>query len=129
MTSLSKELFTETKVSPSRRGYEGIFSGRLNENYMENPDEAHLTFNMDNRKTLGVREDTTEKYADIVSGGGAMTMVACISRRLEAIIHPPFLVFKNIDRIYPKRRIPDNVPEVSYLTGTKGCMYTEIFKE
>lgn len=78
---------------------------------------------------MGVRGDTTVKYVDSVSGGDAMTMIVLISRGLEDISHPPFLVFKNRDRIYPIRGIADNVPRFSYRTGPKGWIYTSVFQQ
>jgi hypothetical protein len=42
---------------------------------MENLDKIHFTVNMDNGCTLGFRGDTVVKYADVVVGGDAMTMV------------------------------------------------------
>lgn len=38
----------------------------------------------------------------------------------DAIIQPPFMVFKTQDRNYPIRGIPDEGPGASYHIGPKG---------
>lgn len=48
-----------------KRGFE---TGLLNEGRIENADETHFVFNMDNRKTLGFKGEAHVKYADFVSG-------------------------------------------------------------
>lgn len=76
MTSSEKELFLD-KIVELHIGEVmwGPSSGRLNENIMENADETHLIFNMDNGKRLGHRRETTVQYADFVSGGDEIKMM------------------------------------------------------
>ena len=57
----------------------GFQNGSFDENLIENLDKTHFTVNMDNGKALGFRGDTSVKYADVVAGGEAMTMVVRIS--------------------------------------------------
>ncbi|KAL3702045.1 hypothetical protein R1sor_020067 [Riccia sorocarpa] len=57
----------------------GFQSGELDENLQENIDETHFIVNMDNGKTVGFRGDETVKYADVVSGGVAFTMVVKVT--------------------------------------------------
>ena len=61
---------------------------------MENFDETHFVINMDNGRTLGFKGDTDVKYADVTSGGEAMTMVVRLNVRG---IENPFMIFKNKD--------------------------------
>ena len=53
----------------------GFDSGLFDENLMENIDETHFVVNMDNGRTLDFRDDTSTKYAEVVSGGDSMTLV------------------------------------------------------
>ena len=53
----------------------GFQNGIFDKNLMENLDETHFIVNMDNGRVLGFWGDTSVKYADVVAGGEAMTMV------------------------------------------------------
>lgn len=108
-----------------KRGFEG---GRLNENYVENADETHFVFNMDDGRTLGFRGDNSVKYADVVSGGEAITMMVRLTGGVNARIETPMLIFKNVKRSYPIQGVPDNVPGVCYRTGPKAWMDGKVFK-
>ena len=55
--------------------HHGFQNGIFDENLIENLDEIYFTVNMDNGKALGFQGDTSVKYADVVAGGEAMTMV------------------------------------------------------
>ena len=55
--------------------YPRFQNGIFDKNLMENLDETHFTINMDNGKALGFWGDTSIKYAHVVAGGEAMTMV------------------------------------------------------
>jgi hypothetical protein len=57
----------------------GFQIGIFDENLIKNIDETHFVINMDNGRTLEFQENTTVKYADVVSGGDSMTMVVRIS--------------------------------------------------
>ena len=61
--------------------------------------------NMDNGKTLGLSGDDQVKYADVTSGGEAITMLLSLSGGPYARIEVPFLIFKNKDGIYPIRNV------------------------
>ena len=100
--------------------HRGFQSGIFDEHLIDNMDETHFTINMDNGRTLGFRGDVSVKYADVVAGGEAITMVVRISGGRRAIIEPPMLIFSNENRNYPIRGLDDNIPGVSYRTGPKG---------
>jgi hypothetical protein len=46
--------------------YRGFSNGTFNENLMENINELHFVMNMNNRRTLGFRGDTTMSYVEVV---------------------------------------------------------------
>lgn len=107
----------------------GFGSGLLNEDNIENADETHFVFNMDNGKTLGFVGDKHVKYADVVSGGEPITLMVRLSGGRDATIHPPMLIFKNGARSYPVRGVPDIIPGVCYRTGPKGWMDGTVWKD
>ena len=53
-------------------------SAELQEEFVENADETHFVFNIDNGRTIGLRGDDHFKYADIVSGDEWITMMVRI---------------------------------------------------
>ena len=76
MLSSEKEALLEKTVSYYMGELQpGFESGLLNEDNIENADETHFVFNMDNRKTLGFVGDKHIKYADVVSGGDPITLM------------------------------------------------------
>lgn len=105
----------------------GFASGELQEDNMENADETHFVFNMDNGKTLGMIGDNDVKYADVVSGGEPITMMVRLSGGRHAAIHPPMLIFKNVNRSYPIRGVEDSVPGVCYRASPKGWMDSQVW--
>ena len=105
----------------------GFGSGIFDENLMENIDETHFVVNLDNGCTLGFRDDTTVKYAEVVSRGESMTMVIRISRRHRSMIEAPMLIFTNSGSNYPIRGLEDNISGVCYRTGPKGWMDQALF--
>ena len=108
----------------------GLFSsGKLEENFVENADETHFIINVDNGRTLGFAGDKTVKYADVVSGGEGFTMAVRLTGGRDAKIAPPFMIFKNKDRNYPIKNVPDDVPGVAYRTGPKGWMDRTVMPE
>ena len=58
---------------------QGLNSGKLNDNFIENMDETNIIVNMDNVKTLGFRGENDVKYMDVVSGVMPMKMVVNIT--------------------------------------------------
>ena len=56
----------------------GFQSNVFDDNIMENLNETHFMINMGNGCTLGFWSDTSVKYANVVAGGEAMTMVVQI---------------------------------------------------
>lgn len=112
-------------ISELKRAFE---SGELDENTVFNMGEAHFVINMDNKKTLGFRGDTTIRYHDVVSGGEGMTLVLKIRGGPCARIEPPMLIFQNQKSSYPIQKVPDDVPGVTYRSGPKGWMDQRLFR-
>jgi hypothetical protein len=102
-------------------------TGIFDENLIKNIDKIHFVINMDNGRRLEFPEDTTMKYANVVSGGDSMTMVIRISRGRRSLIEAPMLIFTNRNSRYPIRGLDDNIPMVSYRTGPKGWMDQALF--
>jgi hypothetical protein len=109
--------------------YGGFHSGEYNENYMENVDATHFVINMENGKTLGLCGDQTVKYADVVSGGEAMTMVVRVTGGVRAKIMAPMIIFTNAGGAYPIRGVPNNVPGVTYRSSPRGWTSMDIFSQ
>jgi len=130
MVSAEKQLQIERSVAfhlgELKRGFE---SGILIEDKIENADETHFVFNMDNGKTLGLRGDTSVKYADVTSGGESITMMVRISGGRHAAVQPPFLIFKNAMRSHPVRGVPDDVPGACYRTSPKAWMDGTVWRQ
>ena len=130
MVSPDKQLEIEKRVAYHlgclKRAFE---SGELNEDTVENADETHFVFNLDNGKTRGFIGDNHVKYADVVSGGEPITMMLRITGGRRALMQPPMLIFKNNSRSHPIRGVPDDVPEVSYRSSPKGWMDAHTWKE
>eukprot|EP00171_Calliarthron_tuberculosum_P006283 IDg6283t1 len=61
-----------------------------------------------------------------MSEGEVFTMVLRLTGRRDARIATAFVLFKNVDRNYPIRRVPDNVPGFAYKTGPKVWMDTTV---
>lgn len=121
--SPEKQLHIEKSVAfhlgKIKRAFE---NGDIDEDNIENADETHFVFNMDNGKTLAFIGDKEVKYADVVSGGEPITMMVRLTGGKNASIQPPMIVFKNQSRSYPIRGLQDNVPGVCYRSSPKGWM-------
>lgn len=89
-------------------------SGVLWEEDVENADETHFEFNMDNIKTLGIFGDNRVEYADVVSGDEPIKFMVRISDGKQAAIEPPMLIFNNANRYYPIRWVEHNLLGVCY---------------
>lgn len=89
---------------------------------MKNACETHVIVNLENGKTFGVRSDNEVRYADITSGVEGMTMVVRLSRGPNARVQTLFLIFKNKNRNYRIRGLPDTLPIFVYRAGLKGWM-------
>ena len=81
-----------------KRNFDNDF---FDENLMENIDETHFVINMDNGRTLGFWDDTSTKYAKVVSSGNSMTLVVRISGGRRSMIEAPMLMFTNLNSSYP----------------------------
>jgi hypothetical protein len=105
-----------------------IESGELDENFVENRDEAHFAMNIDNGKPLAVINETSIKYADVVSGGMGMTMFVRLSGGARSQLQPAFMVFQSTGS-YPIRGVDDYVPGVAYRVGKRGWMDRRVLAE
>lgn len=102
----------------------------LDQNMVENMDETHFIFNMDNHHTLGLRGCGKVNYADVVSGGEGMTMVLRIRGGENAAIEAPFMIFRNTNRNYPiLGHTGQYIAGVSYRTGPRGWMDKIVFNQ
>ena len=127
--SPEKKLFIEKTVAfhlgKLKRSFE---SGDLNEGLVENADEMHFVFNMENGRIVGFRGDEKVKYSDVVSVDEGITMMVRISGGVQERINPPMLVFQNPKSSYPIRGVEYNVPGVCYRSGRKGWMENRVFQ-
>lgn len=102
-------------------------AGKLDEDNVEDADETHFMVNMDYGKALGFKGSDDFKWAYVISGDEGMTIVLILSGGRNSTIDPAFLIFKNQQRSYPIRGVPDIIPALAYSKGPKGCM-DSIFK-
>ncbi|DBA02287.1 TPA: hypothetical protein N0F65_006162 [Lagenidium giganteum] len=86
----------------------GLGSGELNEDTIENIDETHFMIDFHTGKTFGFVDETSIKYADVVSGGEGMPMVVRITGGSQARIMPPMMIFQNATESYPIRQVTDD---------------------
>jgi hypothetical protein len=107
---------TAYRLGVLQRGFQ---SGVFDENLIENLDETHFTVNMDNGRTLGFRGVSVVKYADVVAGRNAMTMVIRISGGRRSMVEALMLIFTNGNNNYPIRGLEDTIPEVCYRTAQR----------
>ena len=75
--------------------HRGFQSGVFDENFMENVYKTHFVVNLDNGRTLRFKDDTSVKYAEVVSGEDSLTMVIRIFRGRRSMIEDPMLIFTN----------------------------------
>lgn len=106
-----------------------FMSGRLNEDDVENSNEAHFVVNYDNGKTLGFWEDSEVRYADVVSGGEGMTMMVRLTGGSSSFLASPFMILQEEKGNYPIRSLPDDIPGVSYRTGPRGWIDRRVMVE
>lgn len=62
-------------------------TGEICEDSIENADETHLVFNMDNGKKIAFIEDKEIKYVDVASRGEQITMMVRITGGRNATIY------------------------------------------
>ena len=97
-------------------------NGEINEDEVENMDETHFVFDLDNRKCLSFRGDQSVNYMGVVSGAEGMTVVLRVTGGVNSRIASPFFIFKSRAESYPIAGSPDNNPRVSYRTQRNGWM-------
>lgn len=106
-----------------------LSSAEFDEKDLENADETHFIFDMENLRKLGIAGENEVKYADLVSGVEEIIVLIRVSAGRNGTIHPLFLIFMNKDINYPIRGTPYTVPGVAYLTGSKCWIDTTIFPQ
>jgi hypothetical protein len=132
--NLSCNLEKERQIEMNTAYHLGVFqrgfqSGIFDENLMENVDETYFSVNMDNGHTVGFRGVTVVKYANVVAGGDAMTMVIRILGDRRSMVEAPMLIFTNGNNNYPIQGLEDTTPGVCYRTGPKGWMDQGLFSQ
>jgi len=101
----------------------------LDENDVENLDETHMIFDMDNGRVLDFSGKKRVTYQEISAGGQGFTVVVRISARNGGRIEVPMVIFMNKDRSYPIGGVPDDVDGVFYRSSPKGWMDQPLFAE
>ena len=102
-------------------------SGNLNENFVENMDETHFLYDLDDHYSITRRGSKSVDYTAVVSGGTGMTLALRLSGGPNSKLEAPFFIFKNENANYPIAESPDNVPGVSYRTQRSGWMDRSTF--
>ena len=130
LTSSAKEAFIENEFSfHLGQLFREFRPGTLNEIDISIEEETHFVINYDKGRTLGFMGNEEFKHADVASGGEGMNTLERLSRGVEANIKNPVMLFKIQGESYPIRDVLDNVPSVSYRSGPKGWMDTQIMHQ
>ena len=128
--SASQTAFIERNVLYHLGCLQRLFESKLlNENSVENMDETHFIFNMNNGKTFGFCGSTKVNYANTTSECDGFTTVLRLRGGVDAKAMQPFLIFKNRDRNYPTENLLDNIEGVSYHTQPFACLDNTVFVE
>ena len=115
--SLEFNLITEEKISFHLDNLSRALNrGSLNEDCVENVDEIHFFYDIDDRSCLSSRGSTSVNYLDVVSGTMGMTVVLRVTGGYNARITSPFS-FSRIAR----RAIQYGVLLIIYL----GCLIAQ----
>lgn len=104
----------------------GYNIGMLCENSKGNADRTHIVVYFDTGKTLGFIGNQHANYAEVISGGEAITMMVRIMCGVNANIHPLMIVFQDMKSSYSIRGVPDSVPAVCYQSSSK-CWMTVLY--
>lgn len=127
--SQSEKLKLSQEKTISLEKYVALQSGKLNrgfdnkdldEDCISNADKTHF-FDMDDGRTFGFTNGQEVGYADVTSGSVEMMRLFLMSGEVNEIIEPPLMIFKNQNRNYPMRNVPDNTEGFPYrTTNAKG---------
>jgi hypothetical protein len=79
----------------------GFARWNFHEDYLENVDETHFITNRGNSKRLGFRGQGEVKYADVVWGGGKLSMIERLIGGGQARIMAPMVIFTCTRCEYP----------------------------
>ena len=86
--------------------------GTFIDGQVENMDETHFWYDMDDAIVLARKGSETIKYKDVVQSDKGMTMILRVKSGVGAKIHDPFFIFENANANYPIQGFPDDVLEV-----------------
>ncbi len=98
-------------------------NGSFDENAVENVDETHFVYDMNDRYCLSRKGSQSVSCLDMVSGGELITIVLRIAGGANAVLAPPFPIFRNRLAIYPIIGPFDDHPRVSYRSQRNGWMH------
>eukprot|EP00171_Calliarthron_tuberculosum_P023739 IDg23739t1 len=128
MSSLSATNLIEKRIAYHLGKMEHSFNSQgLDDTLVENMDETHFLFDLDDTFTLARIGTAKANYMEVVSGTAGMTMALRMTGGVDAKLEAPFLVFRHGKRTYPIQGSPDNVPGVSYRTQPSGWMDSKTF--
>ncbi len=91
--------------------------------------ETHVFINEDNHRTLRYVSDPNVNYAEVSSGGEGISTILNIIGGVNSKIEAPFVIFKNCQRKYPIKGVPDDVPGASYRTGPRTWIEATLFND
>lgn len=128
--SPSKNLFIEKDVAFHLGSIKRLLqSGQNEENDIENAYETHFIKKRIQQAHFVICWLYRGQICRCRIGGKVMTMMAHFSTGRDAKIEPPLMIFKNKDRGFPVRSIPDTIGSLSYRCGPKGLMNTTLLPE
>lgn len=105
------------------------YDNGMQEEDVENLDETHMVFDMDNGRVLDYSGSKRITYAEISSAGQGFTVVVRITGANGGRIETPMVIFQNALRSYPIAGCPDNIDGVCYRSSPKGWMDKDLFGE
>ena len=97
-------------------------SGALDENCVENVDEGHFLYDLDDRYCSAKRGSRDINYLGMVSGSEGVTVVLRVTGGSNSKLASPFFIFRNRLESYSMNGSLDNDPSVSYRTQKNGWM-------
>lgn len=99
----------------------------LSEADVENHDETHFTFYMENGRVSDFQGTTRLTYAELSSGLTNFTVCVRISGGPQCKLEPCMVVFQDKQRNCPISSAPDEISGVCYRTQPKGWMGQQLF--
>lgn len=90
------------------------YDNGMKERDVENLDETHMVFDMDNKRVLDFQGKKRITYSEISSAGQGFTLVVRISGTGGGQIEVPMVIFQNNLRSYPIATCPDDLDGVCF---------------